>query len=71
MLTLREILRRTQTGDGEAQINEASNELPALLVLKRGAIRTLSDGRKIAEYHHADSGFTLIYPMMFTMEKRR
>jgi len=46
MLTLREILRRTQTGDGEAQINEAVNELPALLVLKRGAIRTLSDGRK-------------------------
>ena len=71
MLTLREILRRTQTGDGEAQINEASNELPALLVLKRGAIRTLSDGRKIAEYNHADSGFTLIYPMMFFKGEKR
>lgn len=64
MQTLKEMRNRMKSN--EIQLDEAVNDLPALLVLKRGSIRVLSDGKRIAEYHHADSGFTIIYPMMFS-----
>lgn len=67
MLTRDEIRQRIRDLLGEEQIDEAQNDLPAMLVLKRGTIRVLPDGkRRIAEYHHADSGFSLIFPMMFS-----
>lgn len=71
MLSREEIRQRIKGILGEELIIEA-NELPAMLVLKRGAIRVLPDGkRKIAEYHHADSGFSIIYPMMFSKGDKR
>ncbi len=70
MLTLKEI--RNKMNSNDIQIDEAaSNDLPALLVLKRGAIRTLSDGKRVAEYHHADSGTILVFPMIFQKETKR
>lgn len=66
MLTLKEIVRNTHDSRQKTPLDESTNDLPALLTLKRGTIRTLSDGKKIAEYHHADSGFSIIYPMMFS-----
>jgi hypothetical protein len=66
MLTRDELRQRIRDILAEEQIDEATNSLPALLTLRRGAIRTLSDGRKIAEYHHVDSGIILIFPMIFS-----
>ena len=60
MLKLKEIVRRCH------QIDEAANDLPAMLILKRGTIRVLPDGKRIAEYSHDTSGFSIIYPMMFS-----
>lgn len=53
------------------QIDESTLDLPALLILKRGSIRTLSDGKKIAEYSHESSGVRFIYPMMFFKGEKR
>ena len=70
MQTLKEL--RNRMNSNEIQIDEAaSNDLPALLVLKRGAVRTLSDGKRVAEYHHADSGTILVFPMIFQKETKR
>ena len=71
MLTRAELRQMIRRKFAQQQIDEATSELPALLVLKRGAIRTLSDGRKIAEYQHPASGFTIIYPMMFSKGEKR
>ena len=69
MLTLKEL--RNRMTSNEIQIDEAQNNLPALLTLRRGAVRLLSDGRRIAEHHHADSGAILIFPMMFPKGDKR
>ncbi len=71
MLTRNEIRQRIRGILAEEQIDEGTNELPALLVLKRGAVRTLSDGKRVAEYHHADSGTILVFPMIFQKETKR
>ena len=66
MLTLKEIRQKIQDTLEEKQIDEATNDLPALLVLKRGTIRVLPGGKRIAEYSHEASGIKMIFPMMFS-----
>jgi len=68
MLTLKELKNRMTSN--EIQIDEATNELPALLVLKRGTIRVLPDGKRVALYSHYQ-GFSLIYPIMFSKGEKR
>lgn len=70
MLTLKEL--RNKMNSNEIQIDEAIvNDLPALLVLKRGTIRVLPSGKRVAEYSHEPSGFSIIYPMMFSKGDKR
>ena len=60
---LRQRVRRILEGE---QLDEANtNDLPAMLILKRGTVRVLTGGERVAQYYH-DSGFTIIYPMMFS-----
>ncbi len=67
MLKLREIVPKD---DETEQLDEATNALPALLVLKRGTIRVMPDGKRIALYSH-DSGFSIIFPLMFSKGEKR
>ena len=67
MLTLKEL--RNRMNSNEIQIDEAKNDLPAMLVLKRGTIRLLpmeNDGLQNTIMLILDS--ILIFPMMFPKE---
>ncbi len=72
MFNREELRQRIRDMLAEEQIDEANaNDLPAMLILKRGAVRTLSDGKRVAEYHHADSGTILVFPMIFQKETKQ